>query len=406
MSIVAKSLGRISASPSQTITALAMDLRRQGRDILTLSAGEPDFDTPEHIKLAALEALNRGETKYSAVPGIPELRDAVCAKLKRENGLDYTAQQTIICPGGKQVLFNALMASLDPADEVIIAAPYWVSYPDMVLLANGKPVIVDTDRSNGFTLTPQALEAAITPRTKWLMINNPGNPSGAVLTAADLLALAEVLRRHPHVWVITDDIYEHIRYDDAPFATIAQVAPDLIDRTLVVNGFSKAYCMTGWRIGYGAGPKELIDAMIKMQSQSSSCVSTFIQWAAVSALQGDQSFIAKHNTIFRQRRDLALSILNQSNGLACQKPSGSFYLYIDCGGVIGKTTPQGKVISNDEDFVTYLLDSEGVAAVHGAAFGMSPYFRISYAMASNSLEEACNRIQRACGQLSLDKAPN
>jgi aspartate aminotransferase len=403
MSIVAKSLSRINASPSQMITALAMDLQRQGRDVLTLSAGEPDFDTPEHIKRAAMDALTRGETKYSAVPGIPQLREAVCEKLQRENGLTYTAQQTIICPGGKQVLYNALMASLDPGDEVIIPAPYWVSYPDMVLLANGKPVIIDTDRDNGFKLSPQTLEAAITPRTKWLMLNNPGNPSGAVLQAKDLQALADVLHEHPHVWVITDDIYEHIRYDDMSFATIAQVAPELIDRTLVVNGFSKGYCMTGWRIGYGAGPKELIDAMIKMQSQSSSCVCSFIQWAAISALQGEQSFIAEHNAIFQQRRDLALSILNQSNGLSCQTPGGSFYLYVDCSGVIGKNTPQGKLISNDEDFATYLLDSEGVAAVHGAAFGMSPYFRISYALATDKLEDACNRIQRACGELSVAK---
>ena len=399
MSIVAKSLERIKASPAQMMTALAMDLQRQGRDILTLSAGEPDFDTPEHIKLAAMDALNRGETKYSAVAGIPALREAVCEKFKRENGLDYTPQQTIICCGGKQVLYNALMASLNPGDEVVIPAPYWVSYPDMVLLGNGEPVIVDTDRENGFKLTAQALDAAITPRTKWLILNNPGNPSGAVLQAEDLESLVQVLRAHPHVWIMTDDIYEHLLYDEMQFATIAQVAPDLIDRTLTVNGFSKAYCMTGWRIGYAAGPKELVDAMIKVQSQSTSCVSTFIQLAAVAALRGDQSFIPKHNAVFAQRRDLALSILNQSNGLSCQKPGGAFYLYVDCSGVIGKKTPQGKVISNDEDFATYLLDGEGVATVHGAAFGMSPYFRISYALATEQLEDACNRIQRACGEL-------
>ena len=400
MSIVAKSLDRIKASPTQRISALAMDMQRQGRDVLTLSAGEPDFDTPEHIKLAAMDALNRGETKYSPPAGIPALREAVCEKFKRENGLDYTPQQTIICCGGKQVLYNALMASLDPCDEVLIPAPYWVSYPDMVLLGNGKPVIVDTDRDNGFKLSAQALEAAITPRSKWLILNNPGNPSGAVLQAEDLDPLVEVLRAHPHVWIMTDDIYEHLLYDDVKFSTIAQIAPDLIDRTLTINGFSKAYCMTGWRIGYGAGPQELINAMIKMQSQSTSCVSSFIQWAAVAALQGDQSFIPEHNAIFQQRRDLALSILNQSNGLSCQKPGGAFYLYVDCSGVIGKKTPQGKLISNDEDFVTYLLDGEGVAAVHGEAFGMSPYFRISYALSTEQLEDACNRIQRACGELS------
>ena len=400
MSIVAKSLDRIKASPTQRISALAMDMQREGRDVLTLSAGEPDFDTPEHIKLAAMDALNRGETKYSPPAGIPALREAVCEKFKRENGLDYTPQQTIICCGGKQVLYNALMASLNPCDEVLIPAPYWVSYPDMVLLGNGKPVIVDTDRDNGFKLSAQALEAAITPRSKWLILNNPGNPSGAVLQAEDLEPLIEVLRAHPHVWIMTDDIYEHLLYDDVKFSTIAQIAPDLIDRTLTINGFSKAYCMTGWRIGYGAGPQELINAMIKMQSQSTSCVSSFIQWAAVAALQGDQSFIPEHNAIFQQRRDLALSILNQSNGLSCQKPGGAFYLYVDCSGVIGKKTPQGKLISNDEDFVTYLLDGEGVAAVHGAAFGMSPYFRISYALSTEQLEDACNRIQRACGELS------
>ncbi|MFT5447893.1 MAG: aspartate aminotransferase [Gammaproteobacteria bacterium] len=399
MSIVATKLSRIAASPAQMITALAMDLQRQGRDILTMSAGEPDFDTPEHIKRSAMDALERGDTKYAAVAGLPALREAVCGKLKRENGLEYTPQQTIICSGGKQVLYNALMASLDDGDEVIITAPYWVSYPDMVLLANGKPVIVDTDASKGFKLSPQALEAAITPRTKWLIINNPGNPTGAVWTAEDLENLAQVLRKHPHVWVMTDDIYEHILYDDTQFATMAQVAPDLMERTLTINGFSKAYCMTGWRIGYGAGPRELIDAMIKVQSQSTSGVSSFIQTASVTALEGDQSFIPKHNEIFQQRRDLALSILNQSNGLSCRKPDGAFYLYIDCSGLIGKTTPQGDRLNDDEAFAKYLLDSEGVAVVHGAAFGMSPFFRISYALASDKLEDACNRIQRACGAL-------
>jgi aspartate aminotransferase len=399
MSIVARSLDRIKASPTQGITAKAMELERAGRDILTLSAGEPDFDTPRHIRDAALEAMNRGHTRYSAPAGIPELREAVCRKFERENGLDYTVAQTVVTSGGKQALYNALMASLDPGDEVVIPAPYWVSYPDMVLLGGGTPVFVDSDPDNGFRLAPQALESVITAKTKWLILNNPGNPSGAAMGPDDLLALAEVLRRHPQVWVLTDDIYEHVLYDGARFATMAQVAPDLYERTLTVNGLSKAYCMTGWRLGYAAGPKPLIDAMIKMQSQSTSCACTISQWAGVAALDGDQSFIAKHNAVFQERRDLALSILNQSRGLACATPGGAFYLYIDCRGVIGRSTPTGERIENDEDFVRFLLEQEGVAAVHGAAFGLSPFFRISYALATDKLEDACNRIQRACGSL-------
>jgi len=400
MSIVASSLGRIKASPTRAISARASQLEREGRDVIALAAGEPDFDTPRHIRDAAVEAMNRGHTRYAPQGGIAELREAVCRKFERENGLRYEPAQTVITTGGKEALYDAFMASLDPGDEVIIPAPYWVSYPDMVLLGDGEPVIVDTDAQAGFTLSPEALEAAITPRTKWLMLNSPGNPSGAVIDRASLEALAAVLRRHPQVWVMSDDIYEHVLYEGATFHTIASIAPDLADRTLTVNGLSKAYCMTGWRIGYAAGPKELIDAMIKVQSQSTSCACTISQWAGVAALDGDNDFIAENNAVFQQRRDLALSILNQSNGLACAKPDGAFYLYVDCGGVIGRRTPNGQVLERDEDFVKYLLDAELVAAVHGAAFGMSPYFRISYALATERLEEACLRIQRACGALA------
>jgi len=399
MSIVASSLARIKASPTRAISARATELERAGRDIIALAAGEPDFDTPRHIRDAAVEAMDQGKTRYAPQGGLPELREAICRKFKRENALDYTPAQTLVTTGGKEALYLAMMASLDPGDEVIIPAPYWVSYPDMVLLAGGTPVFVDTNPERGFSLTPEALAAAITPRTKWLILNNPGNPTGALIDADGLRAIARVLHAHPQVWVMTDDIYEHVLYDGASYHTIAQAAPELAGRTLTVNGLSKAYCMTGWRIGFAAGPKQLIDAMTKVQSQSTSCASTISQWAGVAALDGDQSFIAKHNTIFQERRDLALSILNQSNGLRCAKPGGAFYLYVDCRGVLGKLTPDGKPIGNDEDFVTHLLDREGVAAVHGAAFGMSPFFRISYALATEQLEEACLRIQRACGEL-------
>ena len=399
MSIVATSLGRIKASPTRAMSARASELEREGRDVIALAAGEPDFDTPAHVRAAAVAALDRGATRYAPQGGLPELREAVCRKLERENGLRYAPAQTVITNGGKEALYDAFMASLDPHDEVIIPAPFWVSYPDMVRLGGGDPVVVDTDPERGFRLAPDRLEAAITPRTKWLLLNFPGNPSGATASAADLEAIAEALRAHPHVWVMTDDIYEHVLYDGARFHTIAQVAPDLHERTLTVNGLSKAYCMTGWRVGYAAGPKELIDAMIKVQSQSTSCASTISQWAGVAALDGDQSFIAANNAVFQERRDLALSILNQTNGLACARPGGAFYLYVDCRGVIGKRTPDGAAIGSDEDFVKYLLDSELVAGVHGAAFGMSPYFRLSYALDSARLEEACRRIQRACGAL-------
>ena len=400
MSIAAQRMSRIKASPTIVITAKAMEMARAGRDVIALSAGEPDFDTPDSIKIAAMRAIIEGRTKYSPVTGVPEFREAICRKLERENGIRYTPDQVLVCNGGKQVIYNALTATLDPDDEVVIPAPFWVSYPDMVLLSGGTPVVVATSGADEFRLTAEQLEGAITPKTKWLILNNPGNPSGAVYSAKDLEGLAEVLRRHPHVWVLTDDIYEHITYAEEPFATMAQVAPDLHDRTLTMNGLSKAYCMTGWRIGYGAGPKELIAAMTKIQSQSTSGASTISQWAGIEALDGDQAFIKDNVAVFEERRDLAVSILNQTNGLSCNAPNGAFYLYVDCGETIGKRTPDGGIIENDGDFAKYLLESEEVAVVYGEAFGLSPYFRISYALATDRLEESCMRIQRACASLS------
>ena len=400
MSIAARRMSRIKSSPSIAISAKAMEMARAGRDVIALSAGEPDFDTPDNVKIAAMRAIIEGRTKYPPITGIPELREAICRKLERENGLGYAPDEVLVCSGGKQVIYNALTATLDPEDEVIVPAPFWVSYPDMVLLAGGTPVVAAADAADEFRLTPQRLEGAITAKTKWLILNNPGNPSGAFYSAKDLEGLAEVLRRHPRVWVITDDIYEHIVYGGEPFSTMAQVAPDLRERTLTMNGFSKAYCMTGWRLGYGAGPKELIAAMTKIQSQTTSGASSISQWAGVEALEGDQAFIRDNVAVFEARRDLGVSILDQAAGLSCNSPSGAFYLYVDCSGALGKRTPGGGVIGNDGDFAKYLLESEEVAAVHGEAFGLSPYFRISYALATDRLEEACLRIQRACASLS------
>jgi aspartate aminotransferase len=382
------------------ISSKAMELARAGNDVIALSAGEPDFDTPDHVKAAAKRAIDEGKTKYPPVSGIPELRESICEKLMRENGLEYSPQQVLVCNGGKQVIYNALAATLDPEDEVVIPAPYWVSYPDMTLLAGGTPVEVATDPDNEFRMTPHQLQSAITPKTKWVIINNPCNPSGAVYSSKDLEGLAEVIRRHPQVWVLTDDIYEHIIYGDTKFATMAQVAPDLYDRTLTMNGFSKAYCMTGWRLGYGAGPLELINAMTKIQSQTTSGACSISQWAGVAALRSDQSFIRENNAVFESRRDLALSLLNQAKGLSCRPPKGAFYLYVACGELIGGQTPNGDRIKNDADVVNYFLDTEGVAVVHGEAFGLSPFFRISYALDSSQLEEACMRIQRACAALT------
>ena len=400
MSVAARRMSRIKASPSIAISAKAMEMARAGHDVIALSAGEPDFDTPDNVKIAAMRAIIEGRTKYPPITGIPELREAICRKLERENGVSYAPGEVLVCSGGKQVIYNALTATLDPEDEVVVPAPFWVSYPDMVLLAGGTPVVVATDAADEFRLTAQGLEGAITAKTKWLILNNPGNPSGAFYPAEDLAGLAEVLRRHPQVWVLTDDIYEHIVYGGEPFSTMAQVAPDLRERTLTMNGFSKAYCMTGWRLGYGAGPKELIAAMTKIQSQTTSGASSISQWAGVEALEGDQTFIRNNVAVFEERRDLGVSILNQASGLSCNSPSGAFYLYVDCGGTIGKRTPAGGTIGNDGDFAKYLLDSEEIAVVHGEAFGLSPYFRISYALATDRLEEACMRIQRACASLS------
>lgn len=399
MAFLADALARVKPSATIAVSQKARELRAEGRDIIGLSMGEPDFDTPENIKNAAIEAIKRGETKYPPVPGIPELRDAIAKKFKRENGLEYTAEQTISGTGGKQILFNAFMATLNAGDEVIIPAPYWVSYPDMVLLTGGTPVTVSATLENNFKLTAEQLEAAITPKTKWFIFNSPSNPSGAAYTRDEIKALTDVLMRHPHVWVLTDDMYEHLCYGDFEFTTPAQVEPGLYDRTLTMNGVSKAYAMTGWRIGYAAGPVELIKAMTKIQGQQTSGTCTIAQWASVEALNGTQDFIAERRAVFNERRSLVVSLLNQASGLTCPTPEGAFYVYPSCAGTIGKTTPGGKVIESDEDFVTELLKEEGVAAVHGSAFGLGPNFRVSYATSNEALKEAGVRIQRFCGNL-------
>ncbi|WP_026986782.1 aspartate transaminase [Fodinicurvata fenggangensis] len=400
MSFLASRLSRIQPSPTIAVTQKARELKAAGRDVIGLGAGEPDFDTPDNIKQAAIRAIEAGDTKYTAVDGTPALKQAIAAKFKADNGLDYESDQITVGTGGKQILYNALMATLDPGDEVIIPAPYWVSYPDMVLLAEGEPVIVSCPQNNGFKLMAEDLEKAITPRTKWIILNSPSNPTGAGYSHADMKALTDVLVRHPHVHVMTDDMYEKLVYDDFEFCTPAQVEPELYDRTLTVNGVSKAYCMTGWRIGFAGGPKELIKAMAKVQSQSTSNPSSVSQAAAVEALSGPQDFIDENNKVFRQRRDLVVEVLNRCEGLSCPRPEGAFYVYPSCAGLIGKKTPDGKTLENDEDFVTYLLESEGVAVVQGAAFGLSPHFRISYATSTEALEDACQRIQRACAALS------
>ncbi|MCB9986040.1 MAG: pyridoxal phosphate-dependent aminotransferase [Rhodospirillales bacterium] len=404
MSIVANRLGRIKPSPTIAVTTKAAELKAAGRDVIGLGAGEPDFDTPDHIKAAGIAAIEQGKTKYTAVDGTPELKKAICAKFERENGLKYEPAQVSVGTGGKQVLFNALMASLNPGDEVIIPAPYWVSYPDMVLMAEGTPVFVECAAGRQFKLQPADLEKAITPKTKWLILNSPSNPTGAAYTKAELKALTDVLLKHPHVWVMTDDMYEHLVYDGFEFTTVAQVEPKLYDRTLTVNGVSKAFAMTGWRIGYAAGPKELIKAMASVQSHSTSNPSSISQAAAVAALNGDLGFLKERNAVFRERRDLVVEMLNRADGITCHKPEGAFYVYPSCAGCIGKTTPGGKTIKSDDDFVTYLLEEEGVAAVQGSAFGLSPHFRISYATSTEALREACTRIIRACGKLSGNKA--
>ena len=400
MAFIAERLSAIKPSPTISVSQKARELKIAGQDVISLGAGEPDFDTPPHIIEAAKKALDDGYTRYTPVNGIPELQEAIVAKFKRENDLDYSADQVHVSCGGKSVIFNAMMASVDPGDEIIIPAPYWVSYPAIPLFFGGKPVIVDCPAENGFKMTGEQLEAAITPKTKWLIMNSPSNPSGAGYTHDDLKELSDVLVRHDHVWVFTDDIYERLIYDNFKFTTMARVEPGLKDRTLTMNGMSKAYCMTGWRVGYAAGPVELIKAMTKIQSQSISHTAAISQVASVAALNGPQDFIAENNKVFKDRRDLVVSMLNQASGLSCPTPEGAFYVYPSCAGTIGKKTPNGYTISNDEDFVTYILESEGVAAVHGEAFGLSPYFRISYATATELLEEACQRIQRACAALS------
>jgi aspartate aminotransferase len=400
MGFISDSLSRIKPSATIAATQKARDLKAAGVDVISLGAGEPDFDTPDNIKEAAIAAIRRGETKYTAVDGIPELKQAICAKFKRENGLEYRPSQAFVAPGGKPIIFNALMATLNPGDEVIIPAPYWVSYPDIVLLAGGKPVFVEAGMETGFKLTAEALERAITPKTKWFIFNSPSNPSGAAYTAAELKKLTDVLLKHPNVWVLSDDMYEHLTYDGFKFATPAQVEPLLYERTLTMNGVSKAYAMTGWRIGYCAGPETLIKAMTKMQSQSTSNPTSISQWAAVEALNGPQDFIPTRAASFKQRRDLVVSMLNQAKGLTCPTPEGAFYVYPSCAGAIGKKTPSGQMIGNDEDFCNALLEAEGVAVVHGEAFGLSPFFRISYATSTENLTKACERIQRFCASLS------
>lgn len=396
MGFIADHLSRIQPSATIAVTSKARELKAAGRDVIGLGAGEPDFDTPDNIKKAAIDAINRGETKYTAVEGIPELRKAIAAKFKRENGLDYDPAECFVAPGGKPIIYNAMMATLNPGDEVVIPAPYWVSYPDIVLLAGGTPVFVEGKLQHGYKITASELEAAITDKTKWFIFNSPSNPSGAAYTYDEIKALTDVLVKYPHVWILSDDMYEHLVYDGFEYFTPAQVEPSLKDRTLTMNGVSKAYAMTGWRIGYCAGPIQLIKAMNKIQSQSTSNPTSISQWAAVEALNGTQDFIPKNADLFKRRRDLVVSILNEAPGLNCPTPEGAFYVYPSCAGVIGKTSKGGKRIDNDEDFVTALLEEEGVAVVHGAAFGLSPNFRISYATSEESLKEACSRIKRFC----------
>ncbi len=400
MTFLSDALGRIKPSPTMAVTAKAAALRAAGQDVIGLGAGEPDFDTPDHIKEAAIKAIRDGFTKYTNVDGMPSLKEAVASKFLRENGLTYSLDQITVNCGGKHTIYNAMMASINPGDEVVIPAPYWVSYPDIVLLAGGTPVIVEASIAAGFKITPEQLDAAITPRTKWLIFNSPSNPSGVAYTRTEIKGLTDVLMRHPHVWVFSDDIYEHITYDGFEFSTMAQVEPGLYDRTLTMNGVAKTYAMTGWRIGYAGGPVELIKGIAKIQSQSTSNPSSISQVAAQEALNGPQDFIIERNAAFKGRRDLVVSMLNQATGLTCPTPRGAFYVYPDCSGMIGKKMPDGNVLRSDEDVAGYLLETEGVAVVFGAAFGSSPCFRISYATSTEALTEACTRIQRACGALT------
>ncbi len=399
MAFISDALLRVKPSATIAVTQKARDLKNAGRDIISLSIGEPDFDTPDNIKKAAIAAIERGETKYTPVAGIQPLREAIAAKFKRENGIDYKPSQTIVGNGGKHILFNAFLATVNPGDEVIIPAPYWVSYPDMVVIAGGTPVTIETKMAQGFKLQPDDLAKAITPKTKWLMLNSPSNPSGAAYTYDEMKALTDVLLAHPHVWVLSDDIYEHLIYGDFVFVTPAQVEPRLMDRTLTMNGVSKSYAMTGWRIGYAAGPDQLIKAMEMLQGQQTSGACSIAQWASVEALNGPQDFIPERRKIFEERRNLVVSMINQAKYLKCPSPEGAFYVYPSCAETIGRKTPEGKVIATDEDFVSALLEAEGVAVVQGSAFGLGPNFRISYATATQVLEEACTKIQRFCASL-------
>jgi aspartate aminotransferase len=399
MTFIAKRLERIKPSPTMAITAKAAELRAEGRDVIGLGAGEPDFDTPENIKEAGIRAIRDGHTKYTKVDGMPELKAAIARKFKRDNGLDYAPEQINVGSGGKHVLYNALMATLDPGDEVVISAPYWVSYPDMVLLAEGTPVIAPAAEVNGFKLLPEELDAAITAKTKWFIFNSPSNPTGGAYSRAEIAALAEVLLRHPQVHILSDDIYEHLVYDGFEFSTMAEVAPELYGRTLTMNGASKGYAMTGWRIGFAGGDAALIKAMAKVQSQSTSNPASISQVAVIEALDGPQDSIGIRNETFRERRDLVVGMLNQTRGITCHKPQGAFYVYPSCAGLIGKKTPDGKAIESSEDFAAYLLEGVGVAVVHGTAFGLDPFFRISYATSTEALTEACQRIQRAAAAL-------
>ncbi|MBN8530772.1 MAG: pyridoxal phosphate-dependent aminotransferase [Alphaproteobacteria bacterium] len=402
--MIATRLTRIKPSPTIAVSTKAMELKAAGKDVIGLGAGEPDFDTPENVKEAAIAAIKRGDTKYTAVGGTPELKKAVAAKFKRENGLDYTPAQIVVGTGAKQVIYNALMASLNPGDEVIIPAPYWVSYPDMAILAEGVPVIVACPEKNGFKLQPADLEKAITKKTKWLILNSPSNPTGAAYTAKELKALAEVLLKHSHVHIMTDDIYEHLIYDGLEFATIAQVEPKLYERTLTINGVSKAYAMTGWRIGYAAGDKNLIKAITDIQSQSTSNPCSISQAASVEALNGTQAFLKEWVAAFQKRRDMVVKALNEIPGISCAKPEGAFYLYPDCGGLIGRTTASGQVLKSSDDVVAWLLDTALVAAVQGSAFGLDPHFRISYATSEALLQKACERMREACSSLQAKAA--
>ena len=396
MKLLSDTLDRVKPSPTIAVTNKAAELKAAGHDVIGLGAGEPDFDTPQHIKDAGIAAIISGKTKYTAVDGIPELKQAICAKFKRDNNLDYLPSQVSVSSGGKQVLYNAFMATLNKGDEVIIPAPYWVSYPDMVLLAGGTPVVAEASLQTGFKLTADQLEAAITPNTKWFLFNSPSNPTGAGYTWDELKELTDVLMRHPHVWVMTDDMYEHLTFGDFQFCTPAEVEPRLYDRTLTVNGVSKAYAMTGWRIGYAAGPIELIAAMRKVQSQSTSNPCSISQFAAVEALNGSHDFIAENNAAFVRRRDIVVEMLNQAEGITCPTPDGAFYVYPSVAGLIGKITPEGVKIVNDEAFATALLNDTGVAVVFGEAFGLSPKFRVSYATSDEALKEACARIIKFC----------